>query len=157
MFQNFMNLLKFQEGFHETFATDPTCLRNCSIDGAVPACLTSLLNDYQNKGGICKDSLMDSEVTYSASGCRATCTTPSTNCAFACGAGQTCCLVRSTEVDYSDTWKVSSETCTLDATNTLIGNSDPYEEAPTITAGLCSAETEVIIRYNSISSSSRTN
>ena len=47
------------------------------------------------------------------------------------------------EIDYSGVWKVSSETCTIDATNTKIG-ADPIESVPTITAGLCSDNTEVI-------------
>ena len=46
-------------------------------------------------------------------------------------------------IDYSGVWKVSSETCTIDGTNTEIG-SDPTESVPTITTGVCSDDTEVM-------------
>ena len=126
-----MNVFWFQEGFHETFADDPTCIRNCSIDGVVPACLTSLLKDYEDKGGICKDSLMDSEVEYTA--------TDTTGTDFVLG-----------KLDYSEIWKVSSTACTVSGTTNI--GIDPTEKVPTITAGLCSQATKVIFRYNGISS-----
>ena len=154
-----MNVFWFQEGFHETFAEDPTCIRNCSIDGVVPACLTSLLKDYEDKGGICKDSLMDSEVEYTVStvACEpstSTCTTStSANCAFCTGATPRCCTGTDFvlgKLDYSEIWKVSSTACTVSGTTNI--GIDPTEKVPTITAGLCSQATKVIFRYNGISS-----
>ena len=106
---------------HETFAEDPTCLKNCSINGAVPQCLTSLLNDYENRGGICKDSLMDSEVTYKPFNIRP---------------------ARPDEtLDYTGIWKVSSEPCSVSGTVTI--GHDPQEIAPKITmpTAYCAAST----------------
>ena len=112
---------------HETFAEDPTCIKNCSINGAVPQCLTSLLKDYEDRGGICKDSLMDSEVTYKPFNIRP---------------------ARPDEtLDYTGIWKVSSEACSVSG-HVTIGH-DPQEIAPKITTGHCSDETEVSFRYSS--------
>ena len=97
----------------------------------VPACLTSLLNDYENgkdgdgNGGICDNSFMDSTVTYT-------------------GVFTYVLAVDVKTIDYSGVWKVSSGTCTGPGTaaNTIVGN-DPTESVPTITAGRCSDNTEV--------------
>ena len=69
---------------------------------------------------------MDSEVTYTAGGINPP----------------------STKLDYSGIWKVSSEGCTISGTTD--SGFDPTEKAPTITAGLCSDETEVSFSHDSI-------
>ena len=66
---------------------------------------------------------MDSEVTYTAG-------------------------ALSSKLDYSGIWKVSSEACTISGTED-IGDGDPKETIPKITAGLCSDETEVIFSHDS--------